>query len=251
MGLLSQFRVERRIDSYSASVPAGVTIYAVGDIHGRSELLGSLAASIAVDSSSTADDVLTVFLGDYVDRGLESAQVIERLSTGNFPTPFVALRGNHEAALLDFLENPQILDKWRHWGGLETLMSYGVDVTEARRGRDFETVQAKFRSVLPAHHLQFFRDTVLSYSVGDYFFCHAGVRPRVPLDAQSEKDLLWIRDEFLAYTKGFERVIVHGHTPVPEVEFLSHRINVDTGAYVSGKLSCVALTGFERRLLTS
>jgi serine/threonine protein phosphatase 1 len=251
MGLFSRLRAARRHEKPAAIVPAGLTVYAVGDIHGCSHLLDSLADVIASEAVSRGGAFLTVFLGDYIDRGLQSSAVIERLSRGNFPTPFVALRGNHEATLLDFLSDPLILDEWRHWGGLETLISYDVDVNEVRRGRDFEAAQLAFKRALPTHHLEFLENTMLSYSVGDYFFCHAGVRPRVPLGAQTERDLLWIRDEFLTHTGEFEQVIVHGHTPVQEAEILPHRINVDTGAYASGRLTCVVLDGAERRLLSS
>lgn len=251
MELFSHFRAGRCPEKPQASVPAGLSVYAVGDIHGRSDLLDSLARVIERAAAETSGQVLTVFLGDYLDRGIKSADVIERLATRDFPTPFIALRGNHEATFLNFLDDPQILAEWRHWGALETLVSYGVDVREVRLGRGFETAQAELKSVLPTHHLKFLQETKLSCSIGDYFFCHAGARPHVPLDAQSERDLLWIRDEFLTHADGFEQIVVHGHTPVQEAELLPHRINVDTGAYVSGTLTCVELSGSERRLLTS
>ena len=218
----------------TASLPSGQRVYAIGDIHGRLDLLQALSSKLRNDiQDAPSESSIIVMLGDYIDRGPHSAGVIDWLLAGNMPAPIIALRGNHEATLLDFLADASVLDNWRHFGGLETLASYGVDVRDAMRGRNYAAAQAKLRELLPPAHQKFFERTRLSWSSGDYFFCHAGVRPNVPLKRQEEKDLLWIRDEFNGFRGSFEKMIVHGHTPVAEPEILTNRINVDTGAYAT------------------
>ena len=235
-----------------ARVPPGQRVYAIGDIHGRLDLLERLAVKVQRDlSERPCSDAVAVFLGDYIDRGPESAGVLEFLCSGSFPAPMIPLRGNHEAILLDFLNDESVLESWRHYGALETFVSYGVDVKAVLRGRDFAAARDALWSKLPTRHLDFVAKTGLSWSIGDYFFCHAGVRPNVPLARQSERDLMWIRDEFTAYRGPLEKVVVHGHTPSSEPENLPYRINVDTGAYATGVLTCVALEGGERRFIVS
>lgn len=232
---------------------AGTRIYAIGDIHGRLDLLDVILRRLEDDlrEKPPEGEAVIVFLGDYVDRGPQSAGVVERLTSGAFPARVVALRGNHEATLLDFLENPDILDDWRRYGGLETLVSYRVDVKEAMRGRDFARARDAFAEALPARHRAFLEKTQLSWESGDYFFCHAGARPHVPLAEQSERDLLWIREEFNSFQGSFEKLIVHGHTPAPKAEVLPNRINIDTGAYATGVLTCLVLEGSERRFIST
>lgn len=240
-----------RNESANTSLPRGTRVYAVGDIHGRRDLLDRLADQI--DAHLTAfpcADAQTVFLGDYIDRGLNSSDVVDRLAKGDFPTPIVALRGNHEVALLDFLGEADVLDGWRQYGAIETLASYGVDVKEALRGRGFFEAREQLLAALPADHLDFVRKTQLWWSCGDYFFCHAGIKPGVPLARQQERDLLWIRYEFLDDERLHEKIVVHGHTPVDEPENLHNRINVDTGAYATGVLTCVVLEDDRRGFLS-
>lgn len=235
-----------------AFAPPGARIYAVGDIHGRLDLLARLSNRLRDDmAAKPCDNVTVVLLGDYVDRGPESAGVIDWIMGGGLPAPYIALRGNHEATLLNFLDDDSVLEEWRRFGGLETLGSYGVDVREPMRGRGYSEAQARFREVLPAAHLDFYLGTTFSWSAGDYFFCHAGVRPGVPLAQQAEYDLLWIRDEFNLHTGPYEKIVVHGHTPVGAPESLPNRINVDTGAYATDVLTAVALEGNERRFIAS
>lgn len=233
-----------------ATAPAGTRLYAIGDIHGRADLLGRLAEKIAQDlAARPAQKVVTVFLGDYVDRGLDSRGVLERLAEGDFPTPFVALRGNHEDAMLRFLDDPPVLKQWAMFGGLTTLTSYGVDPgREMFRGGAPAVLEA-FLSRFPQAHRRFLEDTKFNAEFGDYFFCHAGVRPHVPLDRQDPGDLMWIRYEFLEYRGDFGKVVVHGHTPHTKVENLANRINLDTHAFKSGVLTAVALEGEERRFI--
>ena len=230
----------------------GIRLYVIGDVHGRDDLLDVLCAAIEKDmTEKPCERANIVFLGDYIDRGPRSAEVVERIVSGMTPAPVVALRGNHEAILLQFLEDANVLDSWRRYGAMETLLSYGVDVKEVLRGRRFEAARIELLEKLPSAHRRFFENTKLSWSLGDYFFCHAGCRPNVPLARQQEGDLLWIREEFLDFTGSWDKVIVHGHTPAPEPEALPHRINLDTGAYATGRLTCLILEGATRRFLST
>jgi serine/threonine protein phosphatase 1 len=167
-----------------------------------------------------------------------------------FQPPYVALKGNHEALFDSFLADPEVGDHWRKLGGLETLHSYGVPVSLLMRVRDYEEAAARLREALPVKHLNFLRSLKTSYTHGKYFFCHAGIRPGVPLDRQREEDLIWIRDEFLNSTLDFGKIIVHGHTPIPEPEVLPNRINLDTGAFATGNLSCLVLEDSKHRFLS-
>ncbi|MDE2579137.1 MAG: serine/threonine protein phosphatase [Hyphomicrobiales bacterium] len=234
------------------AAPPGLRIYAIGDIHGRSDLLDELAAQIAHDlATSRPQRAVTIFVGDYVDRGPDSAGVIERLSARRFPTPILALRGNHEEVLLNFLRDPNVMENWRKFGGMETLVSYGVDVSAAVRRAGYDDARDAFLERLPPAHLKFLQETHACVTYGDYFFCHAGVRPGVPLNMQKAEDLMWIRSEFMGYEGDFGKVIVHGHTPKPEPEVLPNRINVDTGAFATATLTALVLEGVEQRFLST
>jgi serine/threonine protein phosphatase 1 len=235
-----------------ARVPDGVRVYAVGDVHGRVDLYDALAYKVACDlRDDPCVEPVAIFLGDYIDRGPDSFGVIDRLAKGFFPAPIVALRGNHEAILLQFLENDSVLNSWRRYGALETLMSYGVDIAEPLRGRGYKEAQEQLREALPREHLAFLEETHLSLDVGDYFFCHAGVRPDVPFEQQEERDLLWIREEFIGFSGALEKVVVHGHTPFEEPRLAPYQIGIDTGAYATGRLSCLVLEGANRRWITA
>jgi serine/threonine protein phosphatase 1 len=224
-------------------------VYAIGDIHGRLDLLDRAIAAIERDVGDHGPAALTVTLGDYIDRGPESCGVLGRLAANPFPTPYVALKGNHEAFLAAFLADPKLGLQWRQFGGLETLHSYGVPVSRLMFGRSFDDAAQALRVALPAVHVDFLQSLKNSFSHGKYFLCHAGVRPGVPLDRQEEHDLLWIRGEFLNSEMNFGKVIVHGHTPVEQPEVLSNRINIDTGAFATGQLTCVALDEDGHRFL--
>lgn len=234
-----------------STIPPGTRIYAVGDIHGRRDLLSRMEQLILADLEDDPAEPLVIFLGDYVDRGPDSAGVIERLSSCGFGIPITALRGNHEDLLLSFLDDPSVLDSWRGFGGLETLHSYGVDVSEALRGRGYRQACEQFARKLPASHRRFLEDTALSHACGDYFFCHAGVKPHVALERQASKDLLWIRNEFLKFEGSFGKIVVHGHSPVPAPEAHANRINVDTGAFATSRLTAVVLEAAGRRFLSA
>ena len=231
-------------------VPDGMRVYCVGDIHGRDDLLREMAEYVSADMKVRSfDHAVTVFLGDYVDRGHGSKRVVEQLARGEWPTPFTALGGNHENLLMAFLENAEVLAVWRSLGGLETLHSYGVDVPLARAGRDFAEVQAAFAARFPEHHRRFLERLDISTYIGDYFFCHAGVRPGVPLDRQNRDDLLNIRDPFLSSQVEHGKLVVHGHTPSVAPEIRHNRIGIDTAAYATGRLTCLVLEKDQRRFL--
>ncbi|WP_442753372.1 metallophosphoesterase family protein [Methylocystis sp. JAN1] len=222
-------------------------IYAIGDIHGRADLLARLSKSIEADlRDGEFDEAVTVFLGDYVDRGRDSRYVIDRLARRDFPTRIVTLRGNHEDEMLRYLDDPAMLEQFVAFGGLMTLVSYGVDPGREMRAGGAPAVHAAFLARLPQAHRRFLQETEISVEYGDYFFCHAGVRPHVPLDRQDPQDMMWIRYEFLNYPGDFGKVIVHGHTPHAHVQNHDNRINLDTHAFKSGVLTAVVLEG-ERR----
>jgi serine/threonine protein phosphatase 1 len=232
--------------------PGGLRLYAIGDIHGRDDLLEQLIDKICLDAGAgTAARNILIYLGDYVDRGLQSRQVLDRLVSG--PPPgfeAVYLKGNHEDALLQFLDDAQFAKTWKYYGGLETLHSYGVtDLTLSDDARLFEQARDRFETVLPLTHRKFLDQLALSATFGDYFFAHAGVRPGIDLDRQSEQDLMWIRDDFLHSKSRFGKTIVHGHTPSEDVVFRPNRIGIDTGAYMTNNLTCLVLEATDRRLL--
>jgi serine/threonine protein phosphatase 1 len=227
-------------------------LYVIGDIHGRADLLDRMIARIARDLEvRPMANCLTVTVGDYIDRGPDSRGVLDRLASNPFPTDFVALKGNHEALLATFLRDPSSADHWRRIGGLETLNSYGVDVGPLMRGRNYEAAAAALLAAVPPAHAGFLASLRMSVTVGRYFLCHAGVRPGVALPQQSEDDLLWIRDEFLGSKTDFGKIVVHGHTPTEEPELLPNRINVDTGAFTTGRLTCAVLEGQQVRFLSA
>jgi len=245
----------------NASVPEGVRIYAVGDIHGRLDLLERLLDLIQNDSEThRAACTHLVFLGDYIDRGSDSKGVVSRLISEP-PHGFsrVCLKGNHEAMLLTFLEDPGASANWLHNGGDEALLSYGVDpgivqnaLYSGRAGRaGLAEANAAFRALLPDDHLLFFRGLECCFRSGGYLFAHAGVRPGVALDCQDESDLIWIRGDFLRHPGDFGAVVVHGHTPAHAPEELHNRIGIDTLAFRSGKLTAVALEGSRRWFIST
>jgi serine/threonine protein phosphatase 1 len=223
-------------------VPEGVRIYAVGDIHGRADLLDGLLSRIDADlARAPVSRSVEIFVGDYVDRGPDSRQVIERLIARQRSHPVICLKGNHESFLAQFTNNPAILDDWQRVGGLETLMSYGLAPSINADAATQTALAAALEQAMPQSHRQFLGELKSSFTCGDFYFVHAGVRPGVPLSDQREQDLLWIRNEFLHCEDDFGKIVVHGHTPVPHIDIRPNRINIDTGAYATGKLSCLVL----------
>ncbi|MBB5519691.1 metallophosphoesterase family protein [Amphiplicatus metriothermophilus] len=233
-----------------AAAPAGARLYAVGDVHGRADLLDRLLEMIAAEDAGGARKRL-VFLGDYVDRGPDSRGVLDRLAALKEAEPdAVFLKGNHEEALLDFLEDPEGMSEWLDWGGAATLRSYGV-APEGDRAP--AALAAALRARLPDAHRAFLRDLSLYEVAGDYLFVHAGLRPGLPLAEQKARDLLWIRDAFhnAPPHKRPDKVVVHGHHPVRRPLDAGWRIDVDTGACFSGMLTAVVLEGTSRRFLST
>jgi serine/threonine protein phosphatase 1 len=193
---------------------------------------------------------MEIFLGDYVDRGPNSKDVLEILmSEPALGGTRHCLRGNHEQMLLDFLAEPGVLLDWRRLGGFETLHSYGVTPRMSLQLEDAIELRDAFIAALPAAHLSFLRSTLLSQAAGGYFFAHAGIRPGTALEAQSPDDLLWIREPFLDSRRDHGKIIVHGHTPSQEPEVMANRINIDTGAFLTGRLTCVVLEGQGMRFI--
>lgn len=222
------------------SVPEDTRVYCIGDIHGRHDLLIQLFGRIII-----------VYLGDFIDRGMDSKAVVDTLINEVWPgVEYVFLRGNHEQSLLSFLQEESVGRPWITFGGQATLASYGVHFPKIpTRRQDFLSIQGKLRDKIPESHIDFFRNTTISYEIGSYFFAHAGVRPSYPLSRQKHEDIMWIRDEFLNSKKNFEKIVVHGHTVVNKPEILPNRIGIDTGAYATGVLTCLVLEKDRQRLI--
>lgn len=234
------------VSSFQPRLPDGMRLYAIGDVHGCLDLLKDLMGRIGRDRQAAGVPARLVFLGDYIDRGLSSRQVIEYLLNLHrdlappdwLPPDF--LIGNHEQVMRDILnqQHPEMMENWLRFGGRSTLQSYGI-----RPQGELHQLVSAFRAKVPPSHANFLENLSSSVAYGDYFFCHAGVRPGCPLETQTENDLVWIRHEFLDYRGPFSKTIVHGHTIFPNVAFATQRIGVDTGAYATGKLSALALEG--------
>jgi serine/threonine protein phosphatase 1 len=232
------------------SLPNGYRIYAIGDVHGRDDLLLEVFDKIdGYQNALPSHRPIEIYLGDYVDRGPRSRAVVDRLIARRGVRETIFLSGNHETCVLEFLREPGVLGAWRHYGGIETLMSYGLRPSLNPSESEQMALAAQFSSGLPADHLDFYQSLSLSFTFGDFFFVHAGVRPGVSLAAQDEQDLLWIREEFLFHEERYEKMIVHGHTPVREPEFRANRINIDTGAYATGRLTCLMIEDDRLHLL--
>lgn len=228
-------------------------IYAVGDIHGRADLLDLLLARIVEDRPADGAPVL-VFLGDYIDRGTQSRGVVERLlglkRNSAFELRF--LRGNHEKAMLDFIRQPSTGPAWLSYGGAETLYSYGVRAPPPTPGpEEMRRAAEALRAALPPDHVAFFKELELFVRYDSYLFVHAGLRPGKALEAQAEEDLLTIREPFMRSTRKWPFRVVHGHTPEPNVHIDARRIGVDTGAYATGRLSAVRLDGESVTILST
>jgi serine/threonine protein phosphatase 1 len=233
-------------------LPEGVRVYAVGDVHGHLALLDELLAMIDSDIAAAAPaDVVEVFLGDYVDRGPDSAGVIERLCqrAAHGDRTRVFLRGNHEIYMAEFLRDPAVLMQWLPNGAGPTLASYGVAVDDTRF--DAERIRAAFRTAVPAHHVAFLDGLQWMHRMGDVLFAHAGIRPGVPPEEQSPEDLCLIRGEFLKHTRPLPVRVVHGHTPMRQPDVTPWRISIDTGAFATGRLTCAVIEGAEVGILST
>lgn len=235
-----------------ATLPPDTRVYAIGDIHGRLDLLNNLLSQIEADLTGYKGRCIAVFLGDYIDRGPDSKGVIDRLMQ-SLPASLepVYLLGNHEWAMLQLFTSLETGAGWIKHGGLETLRSYGLSVqpgqpTPERLAGLQQTLQERF----PPQHKAWLEKCLTWYELGDYYFVHAGIRPSVPLAEQTDHDRLWMRAGFLDWRGGgLSKMIVHGHTISKDVEIRAHRIGIDTGAYASGVLTALVLEGTGCRII--
>jgi serine/threonine protein phosphatase 1 len=233
------------------TIPPGLRVYAIGDIHGSLELVRDLLSKIEKENAALPGTTQFIFLGDYIDRGLYSKQTFDFLLQwrGTQKVAPIFLMGNHEQVMRDLLQKPdlELLKNWLQYGGRETLMSYGVNPSLALT--DTDALFAAMAIKVPKEHADFLDSMKLSATIGDYFFCHAGVRPGTALAQQAERDLCWIRQDFVYHTGMFEKMIVHGHTIASEAEFMPNRIGIDTGAYATGRLTALGLEGTRQWLV--
>ncbi|MBN7763326.1 serine/threonine protein phosphatase [Nitratireductor aquibiodomus] len=233
-----------------ASTPEGMRLYAVGDIHGRHDLLAAMHARLMEEIlHDRPADWRIIYLGDYVDRGSNSRGVLEYLANLRESDPrVIALAGNHDVGFLDFLSNPDPFGLFSCHGGFETALSYGVEIDLTSR-EAMEPGHAALVRAVPQRHRALLATLPYSVSFGDFFFCHAGIRPGVPLEDQTPDDLTWIRRAFHAHEGLHPKLIVHGHTPVRAPEICSNRINLDTGAWHTGRLTALKMEGREKVLI--
>jgi serine/threonine protein phosphatase 1 len=236
----------------SPAVPEGMTVYAIGDLHGRADLLAALHERIAAHAAGRPGAKVAVYLGDYVDRGPQSRQAVDLALAG--PAPGFRLRwlkGNHEAAMLRFLQEPAFGAAWLGFGGAETLKSYGIAPPPADDVAALARASDRLLDRLPLDHLDFFERLEPCAVYGDYLFVHAGLRPGLPLERQLEEDLLWIRGAFLSSRRDHGKLVVHGHTARSQPVVRANRIGIDTGAYRTGRLTCLVLEGGARGFLST
>jgi serine/threonine protein phosphatase 1 len=231
-------------------IPEDRRVYAIGDVHGRADLLSALVARIDDDlNSNPTVQPIQLFIGDYIDRGPDSRLVLDLLIERRRSHAMIFLRGNHESYASAVLNGEPVLSEWMEIGGIATLLSYGVRPSGLTDPTSEQRAAMAFAQAIPASHRRFFEGLALSFTCGDFFFAHAGVRPGIPLRTQHQRDLLWIRDDFLLHEEDFGKVVIHGHTPTMEPEIRQNRINIDTGAYATGRLTCLVLEGEQIRFL--
>jgi serine/threonine protein phosphatase 1 len=248
--LFKKTAVLRPIDT--ARVPDGMRIYAIGDIHGRDDLLNALLTQIEADDLARgAADTQIIFLGDLVDRGPGSAAVVETalaLKASGRNVRF--LMGNHEEVFVSACRksDPKVTRFFLRIGGEATVLSYPITRAEYMT-LDMEQLTERLDTLVPREHVEFIESFEDQIIIGDYVFVHAGIRPGVPLNDQKQSDMRWIREEFIDQRGDLEKVVVYGHTIYEEVEERGSRIGIDTGAYESGKLTALALEGGERWFL--
>ena len=230
--------------TWRPELPEGRRIYAVGDVHGRLDLFEHILHLIRQDDAARAPaDTRIVQLGDLIDRGPDSARVVALAMQPRDGAPLTVLQGNHEAMMLDALDgNREALRGWLRFGGRESLMSWGVSADLIDHGSADAIIDVA-RAVIPAAQRQWLANRPRALHLGDYYFVHAGIRPRTSLDRQTVEDQLWIREPFLSSTARHFAMIVHGHSITLEVEQLANRIGIDTGAYATGRLTALGLDG--------
>ena len=233
-------------DAPLPSIPDGQRVYAVGDIHGRLDLFEALVAAIEADDAARAPaETLIVLLGDLVDRGDDSRGVIEFARDLQRRRPVRILAGNHEEMFLRSLSDIETFRHFIRHGGRETLLSYGINHGQFQAA-SMEEAQQLASEAVPADHLAFLESFEDMIQLGDYLFVHAGIDPRLPIDQQRSRDLRWIREPFLSHEGSHGVVVVHGHTICDEPEDCGNRIGIDTGAFMSGRLTALILEGTAR-----
>lgn len=237
-----------------ARAPDGLRLYAVGDVHGRLDLLLEMERLIAEDARTARSATRIVMLGDYIDRGPDSAGVVAHLAERRRIDGRITLRGNHETYPLEAIGDAEVMVRWLDFGGREALRSWGVEVDaigEASILANAPEIAAAIAERIPAEHMAFLRETALMHRAGDYLFVHAGVRPGLALDAQDPTDLLTIRKPFHGFDGDLGVVVVHGHTPGSEPVIRPNRVCIDTKAFASGRLTCLVMEGAERWFLST
>lgn len=232
-------------------LPEGERVYAIGDVHGCADLLARLARQIERDDAiRPAARTTIILLGDLIDRGPDSAGVIEFVLDWKKHRSIRTIAGNHEEMFLASFGSEDVLRRFLQYGGQETLLSYIRD-TDLYNKLSMTQLRAQLPGIVPAHHMEFLQSLEDYIEIGDYLFVHAGIRPGVAPDRQRGSDLRWIREGFLDFEDDLGKVVVHGHTISERVEIRTNRIGVDTGAYRHGVLSAVGLEGTARWFLTS
>jgi len=234
-----------------ARVPPGQRVYALGDIHGRADLFAALIDAIEADDAGRRFAATTiVLLGDLIDRGPDSAVVLALAQEWQRSRRLRILCGNHEEMLLESLVNLDTLRNFLRYGGRETVLSFGIDA-DKYDAATYEELQALMTCRIPEATIAFIRSFEDQVRIGDYLFVHAGIRPGVAPENQQRSDLLWIREPFLSYAGNLGAVVVHGHTIFDQVDMQDHRIGIDTGAYLTGRLTAIGLEGSQRWLIAA
>jgi len=231
---------------------SGFRLYVIGDIHGRLDLLERMIELVNADiGAHDGGEALIVTVGDYIDRGPKSREVLDLLLKNPFAGKYVALKGNHEALLQTFLADPTIGADWWRLGGAATLRSFGIEIKRWMTRRRYAQAAEQLRKALTDQQMDFLNELKTSLVVGKFFLCHAGIRPGVPLDSQDDDDLLWIRNDFLISQIDFGKIVIHGHTPTQHPQILANRINIDTGAFFSGRLTCIVVEDSHHRFIST
>jgi serine/threonine protein phosphatase 1 len=242
-------RTNAQADDDAPAIPPGRRVYAIGDVHGELALLRRMLTLIAEDDASRSEAQTTIILlGDLVDRGPDSAGVVELARTWSDAGRMQVLGGNHEDMFLLSFRKATALRSFLRYGGRETLLSYGL-TKKALRELNIDDLQEWMQAHIPPEHRTFLDSLQSAIVIGDYAFVHAGIAPDVAIEEQRMHDLRWIREPFLSHPKSHSHVIVHGHTITDDVEDMGNRIGIDTGAYASGRLTALALEGTERRII--
>ncbi|MEL4377045.1 metallophosphoesterase [Brucella cytisi] len=233
-----------------AKGPDGIRLYAIGDVHGRLDLLRDMHRLIRADlDHRPAHDWRIIHLGDYIDRGPSSREVLDFLiDVSHRDERVISLLGNHDDGFLTYLATGDVAGIFALHGGIDTARSYSVEIdfTDADSAHQGHAALVK---TVPQNHIDFIRAMPRSVAFGEFFFCHAGINPAVPLDAQDPEELIWIRTAFLKWTELFEKVIIHGHTPQSAIDIQPNRVNLDTYAWRSGQLSAIVIDGSEKRFI--